>query len=500
MGFVNVGLILISVTDWLPGLFPNGDLLLACILYTVLYSFVALIFTFFTAAMPRSGGDYVFVGRTVWPPLGIISNTSFIVGTAASTGVLTWLMAGLFQTPFTAWGVFFGNAQALSIANWITSHDGGLVFGTFLMLLSFIILALGLKWLMRFLWVSFVIGMIGALLVLGILATSSNQSFIAAYNAFAGPDAYQTLIQKGIQAGWSHTGFSWEATFAAIAVLLYIVVGWSNSAWFGSELKNPKKNAFIGIMGTFFACNILTIAVLELSINTVGYDFLGTSGWFYFVLPAQLPMPFAPTPPNFALILYPNPIVAAVIGISMVAWSIMLFPAIYMAFSRSFLAWSLDRILPKQMATVWQQTHSPIVASGTACLLGEIFLVAYYLVPADFSLNLILVSLVLFLSLGLAAVLFPFRLKDTFNRSPVNYRVGGIPLMSIIGIISILGILFTGYYVITDPDIAGPVQLQTIGIVAAIVAFALILFYSRRAYLKSKGLDLDLVFKEIPIE
>jgi amino acid transporter len=253
-------------------------------------------------------------------------------------------------------------------------------------------------------------------------------------------------------------------------------------------------------MGTFYACCLLTILVLELSINTIGYDFLGTSGWFYYVLPAQLPMPFAPTPPNFALILYPNPIVAAIIGISMVAWSITLFPSIYMAFSRSFLAWSLDRILPKQMATVWSRTHSPIVAAATACGLGEIFLVAYYLVPADFSLNLILVSLVLFLSMALAALLFPFRLKDLFDRSAINYRIGGIPFMSILGVISILATAFTGYYVITDADIAGPVQAQTVGIVAAIVAFALILFFSRRAYLKTKGLDLDLVFKEIPIE
>src|SRR5713226_10124824 len=45
--------------------FPNGNMLLAVVLGTLLMAFTLLwVYSTFSAAMPRSGGDYVFVSRT----------------------------------------------------------------------------------------------------------------------------------------------------------------------------------------------------------------------------------------------------------------------------------------------------------------------------------------------------------------------------------------------------------------------------------------------------
>src|SRR5437868_2745505 len=54
-----------------PANFPNGNMLLAVVIGTVLMAFTLLwVYSEFAAAMPRSGGDYVFVSRALHPFLG----------------------------------------------------------------------------------------------------------------------------------------------------------------------------------------------------------------------------------------------------------------------------------------------------------------------------------------------------------------------------------------------------------------------------------------------
>src|SRR5207245_7041951 len=53
--------------------FPGGNFLLAALLTIPLALGVVYAFGFMTAAIPRSGGDYVIVSRTLHPALGTIS-------------------------------------------------------------------------------------------------------------------------------------------------------------------------------------------------------------------------------------------------------------------------------------------------------------------------------------------------------------------------------------------------------------------------------------------
>jgi len=54
-----------------PSYFPQGNVLVAIIIGTILMAFTLLwVYATFAAAMPSSGGDYVFVSRTLHPFLG----------------------------------------------------------------------------------------------------------------------------------------------------------------------------------------------------------------------------------------------------------------------------------------------------------------------------------------------------------------------------------------------------------------------------------------------
>ncbi len=51
--------------------FPRGSMLLSVVIGTVLMAFTLLwVYSEFAAAMPRSGGDYVFVSRALHPFVG----------------------------------------------------------------------------------------------------------------------------------------------------------------------------------------------------------------------------------------------------------------------------------------------------------------------------------------------------------------------------------------------------------------------------------------------
>src|SRR5439155_2568462 len=54
--------------------FPGGNFLLAAVLTIPLALSVVYTFGLLTTAMPRSGGDYILVSRTLHPMLGVVSS------------------------------------------------------------------------------------------------------------------------------------------------------------------------------------------------------------------------------------------------------------------------------------------------------------------------------------------------------------------------------------------------------------------------------------------
>ena len=68
---MNVALGAIFLLLQAPGNFPGGSMLLAIAIGTIVMAFTLLwVYSEFSAAMPRAGGDYVFVSRALHPIAG----------------------------------------------------------------------------------------------------------------------------------------------------------------------------------------------------------------------------------------------------------------------------------------------------------------------------------------------------------------------------------------------------------------------------------------------
>jgi hypothetical protein len=104
-----------------------------------------------------------------------------------------------------------------------------------------------------------------------------------------------------------------------------------------------------------------------------------------------------------------------------------------------------------------------------------------------------------FLLASIAAVIFPFRQKDFLKRSEVDWKVAGIPLISIFGGTNAITNIVAISIMITDPR-ASANSTKSFLMVAGFIAVGVILSYSMKAYRKSQGVDVSLTFREIPVE
>jgi len=105
-----------------------------------------------------------------------------------------------------------------------------------------------------------------------------------------------------------------------------------------------------------------------------------------------------------------------------------------------------------------------------------------------------------------AAVLFPRTRRELFQASPAaSSRIGGVPVMVVTAVLSLAFFALVLFLLWNDPIAAGP--MFTLGhlsrefwMVLGIVVFGVAWFLGTRAYRRRQGIDVDLAFRQIPIE
>jgi amino acid transporter len=173
-----------------------------------------------------------------------------------------------------------------------------------------------------------------------------------------------------------------------------------------------------------------------------------------------------------------------------------------MAVSRSVFAWSFDRVIPSKFAEIHERLRVPVFTIVTMSIVWAASLIAYTYGPPSF------LSLASGAAVGentsvmivcLAAIIFPFRRKSLFEPSPANMKIGPVPLLSLTGIISFVFIGLIQYFLLSNPLYGAntPPVLMTIVIIFVIggIIYAVSYFYN-----KKQGLDISMIFRDIPPE
>ena len=175
-----------------------------------------------------------------------------------------------------------------------------------------------------------------------------------------------------------------------------------------------------------------------------------------------------------------------------------------LASSRIYLSQSFDRVLPAWMGQV-NKRGAPANAIWFGTAISIALAVVFLFRP---SLTEALAAGYMFLTLGLmwsllGAIVFPYRMKETYEASPASrFKVGSIPLISILGVVGFAFMIFTVVEFLTQSAFGilsgtAAVSWITAGI---LVAVTLAYYFVISAVRKRAGIDLRWAFQTVPPE
>ena len=97
------------------------------------------------------------------------------------------------------------------------------------------------------------------------------------------------------------------------------------------------------------------------------------------------------------------------------------------------------------------------------------------------------------------AIIFPYVRRGTFENSAIAWRIGGVPVLSILGLVATIGIVPVLYLLIVDTRFSLDLGYVMWGAVLS-VSLGFIWYIVWRAIERKRGHMVESQFAEIPIE
>ena len=506
LGFA-LGLVIMVTPLFVGGLFPGANIFGMLIIGTVLTLFNGLCYGLLSAAMPRSGGDYVYNGRILHPAMGFMSNWGFTWSQFLGIGIYTaWITNYALSSALLTLGYQMANTGLVNVGTLIATPSYTFAVGTAVMAVVLVILLLPTKWVRRILTYGMVIAAIGSFVTLVIFLSFNHQQFVQIFNAFMLktvnlPDAYDSVIATATTQGYTVPPPSLIATILSIPIGYWVYIGFTYSVYIGGEVKEPQKNQSRAILLSLAFGFVFFMATFWAYYNVVGSKFNDAIGYLNLNNPSANPIPVPPVVNFFAGILAGGPLVNAFVGVSFFLWTFLLLIVMMTICVRNVFAWSFDHVMPEKFAAV-SKAGQPWVASITIAFIAWVLMGLYVFTPfSQYVVNYTIIFSICFWITGLSALIFPYARKDLFDAAPelVKRKIAGIPVISITGLISIILFTLILYSSFALPAFSGPVGPYATGFIVAICAASgVIIYYIAAAYRGRSGIDLDLLHKEVP--
>ena len=148
--FVSIGLMTLFTLSLIPAFYPGANIQLTFVLALVIVLPTSMVFAMLSVAMPRSGGDYVYVSRALGPAWGMMSNWNQTVWWILYGGVPSAFFAYYGLTPLLrSLGVLTNHAGLITWGDRLSTPTGAFLTGTALIVILVVIFATGLNFYFR---------------------------------------------------------------------------------------------------------------------------------------------------------------------------------------------------------------------------------------------------------------------------------------------------------------------------------------------------------------
>ncbi len=513
INLVTLGLYIISQMY-----FFEGGLVPTLIVSGLIILSEVVVYAGLIAVMPRAGGDYVWQSRILGGGIGFV---------LAVTGwwFILWLWTPLYADMLRH--IFFvpllGVLGLRDAALWFAwEPTAWFVVVVLTAIFVIVVITLGMRTYARVQKFCFWVGNAGLAVVLLFLLFGNNAAFRSGLEANAtrlfgaAPGVYEATIAAGQAAGavTPLSGGTLTAIFLAMPYLVFFNL-WPNwGATLYGEVKGAsdfRKN-LMGMAWALIITTLLAVVFFVLVNKTITWDFLNNANaayWNYrwgYTTEAP-PLNFWPYPALLAVFLTTNPLLQVIVILAMSMWFFGWAGTVFLSSTRVIFAAAFDRLLPEIVARVEPRTRTPIYALVLMVVPGLIVSALYVWNIWNFaSLTLAstLVIAVTYLGTTIAAILLPYTKKDLYEASPIaKYKVLGIPLITVAGVIFGAFLLFLLYEWLIDPNSLYGIGLKntsSIVFMGLMYLLAIAIYVGALLARKRQGIDLNLIYREIPAE
>ncbi len=488
-----------------PGFYVGGNLYLATIFAFVLTVGMGFLYAMLSSAVPRSGGDYTWITRSVAPPLGVMSNLSWNFWITFFIGVYATYSTAYGISPLLRlWAARTGSEGLIDLADWLVTRNGVLTVGLSLVVLSGILLAFGrgLRGFLRVQRWAFVLWFVGAIVIpIIVMLVTSRSTLTDRFDQYVtelgGPaDASSLVLQT---AGDQSTGFSLGQSILMVTLPFYTLAFIFQSVYFGGEIKRGRRSNLLSIPGAHLIAGVCILLAAFAFLTTAGKPFLAGLA---LTAPSDYGFTFTPLYTEVAAIASGNVVIGSVIILGFTAMLLIFVPQTMLQLSRNFFAWSFDRLLPEKIAEVNPRTHSPVTAVFAITVISVVSVIILAFNPQlTFLVGLFGLCLT-YLTVGVAGMLFPYRQRDVFNASPYNKRIGNVPVMTLVGAFALLTMAGAATILLLDPNSGThwDLNFRRVLLGAGIFVAGIPIYYVIRAIQRARGIDVELAYREIPPE
>lgn len=509
IGLVSIGIAIALNQYYGPSLYPGVSIWVSTLLATLGMTFVAATFYFWSVVFPRSGGVYVALSRGLHPGVAFVASLleTIILMYYAALAASLIVTVGL-SSFFATVGALGGNDTFTGWAASLASPNGIFWTGSIILVAAAALLSSGTRRYFAVQRVLFVVAVAGTLVLAAVMLFGSRETFSANLASLTGLDP-ESVIATALENGWERSGFSGGNTVAFLVWPLLPLLGGVQSVALGGEIKKVSRAQLLGMLGAVVAAGLTIAAFALLADRAFGFDFQGAVAFNSISgltdASTEASIGAAPWFTVLAGILSNNLMLAVIIMATFVAWIWFWIPAELAYTTRTMIAWSFDRLAPDRLGYVSERFGTAVVAIWLSAVVSVVFM--WFIAYRAIALLTLIEGIVAVWGLAMvAAIVFPRTRRDFYSVSPAaGATLGGIPMMSVTGTLGLVFFALAGYLLWTDPIAAGPLitfdELKpefwmVVGVLVAGTAW----YLGTKVYRRRQGVDIDLAFRQIPIE
>ena len=488
-----------EVMAFTPMFWPHANMLLSFLLATPLVACCGLVYLYFTVIMPRSGGDYVWVSRTLNPFLG------FFVNFSLTFVFLTWIAFN-----FTYMLSVMGPAAAY-VGGWhstaLTAPSNGemMLIATILTILFTVLMIFGVRVVARYMVITFAVVWIGMIVWLLLMAFGSHSHFVSSWNAHASL-SYNGVISAAAAKPFLFSaagGIGWGATLFGMIYSFQVYTGFQWTGYFAGEIRNVRRTASTSILGALLISAAIYVIAVGLIYKYYGFKFFGAS--VFMALgggAAHWKLPFSPYLPSLANFLPGPHWLLVFVALCFVAAILWWTPTGFMLGTRNLFAWSFDRLAPERVTSVSDRFHTPVVATVViGCIVELLNYLNIYQGLGAYLLNVIAVMALAFIIVSIAAALTPRLRPQMHAQGPAwaRRKLAGLPVISWVAGISAISWIFV-IYVAFHTGFGGTVGFKPMLEAFTAPLIGIVYYVTVRLIRRSQGMSFAQTFAEIPPE